>query len=114
MLNVELSSRVNLPLKHHILNPRHRSLLRGSTLVLLSVAASLLLSHFPHNHPTPLIVLPALVAILGTFDTVRCMQRRWNFYHGGVLLCIYMDLMAVCLILFLLLYPYMLWMASSH
>jgi hypothetical protein len=109
-----LKGRVSLALKHHILNPRHRSLLRGSALVLLSVAASLLLSHFPHNHPTPLIVLPALVAILGTFDTVRCMQRRWNFYHGGVLLCIYMDLMAVCLILFLLLYPYMLWMASSH
>jgi hypothetical protein len=110
----KLSDRVNLPLKHHILNPRHHSLLRGSALVLFSVAASLLLSHFPHNHPTPLIVLPALVAILGTFDTVRCMQRRWNFYHGGVLLCIYMDLMAICLILFLLLYPYMLWMASSH
>ena len=54
------------------------------------------------------------VAILGTADTVRCMQRRWNFYHGGVVLCIYMDLMALCLILFLLLYPYMLWIASSH
>jgi hypothetical protein len=52
--------------------------------------------------------------MLGTLDTIRCMQRRWNFYHGGVVLCIYMDLMAVCLILFLLLYPYMLWMASSH
>jgi hypothetical protein len=78
------------------------------------VAAALLLSHFPHNHPTPLIVLPALVAILGMLDTVRCMQPRWNFYHGGVLLCIYMDLMAICLILFLLLYPYMLWMTSSH
>jgi len=97
-----------------IFNPRHRSLLRGSALVLLSVVASLLLSHFPHNHPTPLIVLPALVAILGTLDTIRCIQRRWNFYHGGVVLCIYMDLMALCLIFFLLLYPYMLWMASSH
>jgi hypothetical protein len=97
-----------------ILNPRHRSLLRGSALVLLSVVASLLLSHFPHNHPTPLIVLPALVALLGTLDTIRCIQRRWNFYHGGVVLCIYMDLMALCLIFFLLLYPYMLWMASSH
>jgi hypothetical protein len=101
-------------LKHPLFNPRHRSLLRGNALVLLSVIASLLLSHFPHNHPTPLIVLPALVAILGTVDTIRCMQRRWNFYHGGVVLCIYMDLMAICLILFLLLYPYMLWMASSH
>ena len=97
-----------------IFNPRRRSLLRGTLLVLLSVAVSLPLAHFPHNHPTPLLVLPALVAILGTLDTVRCMQRRWSFYHGGVLLFIYMDLMAVCLILFLLLYPYMLWMASTH
>lgn len=101
-------------MKHALLNPRRRSLLRGNILVLLSLAASLLLSHFPHNHPTPLIILPALVAIAGTLDTIRCMQRRWNFYHGGVLLCIYMDLMALCLILFLLLYPYMLWIASSH
>jgi hypothetical protein len=98
----------------HIFNPHRRSLLRGTLLVLLSVAASLLLSHFPHNRPTPLLVLPALVAILGMLDTVRCMQRRWSFYHGGVLLFIYMDLMAVCLILFLLLYPYMLWIASTH
>lgn len=97
-----------------ILNPRRRSLLRGTLLVLLSVAASLLLSHFPHNRRTPLLVLPALAAIVGTIDTVRCMQRRWSLYHGGVLLFIYMDLMAVCLILFLLLYPYMLWIASSH
>ena len=56
----------------------------------------------------------ALFAIAGTIDTIRCMQRRWSFYHGGVLLLIYMDLMAVCLILFLLLYPYMLWIASSR
>ncbi len=34
------------------------------------------------------------------------MQRRWNFYHGGVILCIYMDLMALGMILFFLLYPY--------
>jgi hypothetical protein len=101
-------------LKRSILNPRRRSLLRGSTLVLLSLAVSLPLSHFPHNRPTPLLVLPALVAILGTLDTIRCVQPRWSFYHGGVVLCLYMDLMAVCLILFLLLYPYMLWMASSH
>jgi hypothetical protein len=98
----------------HIFNPRRRSLLRGTLLVLLSVAVSLPLAHFPHNRRTPLLVLPALAAILGTIDTVRCMQRRWSLYHGGVLLFIYMDLMAVCLILFLLLYPYMLWIASTH
>jgi len=36
------------------------------------------------------------------------MQPRWNFYHGGVLLCIYMDLLAISLILFLLFSPYFL------
>ena len=50
----------------------------------------------------------------GTADTVRCMQRRWSFYHGGVILLIYMDLMALCMILFLLLYPYALWISSSR
>lgn len=34
------------------------------------------------------------------------MRKRWGFYHGGVVLCIYMDLMALTLILFFLLYPY--------
>ena len=33
------------------------------------------------------------------------MRRRWNFYHGGVILCIYMDLMVLVLVAFLLLYP---------
>ena len=101
-------------MKHPLLNPLRRSLLRGNILVLLSLAASLLLSHFPHNRRAPLIIFPALIAIAGTVDTIRCMQRRWNFYHAGVVLCIYMDLMALCLIFFLLLYPYMLWIASSH
>lgn len=96
------------------LNPRKRSLPRGSLLVLASLAAAILLSHFPQIHPTPLLVFPALVAAAGTADTVRCMQRRWSLYHGGVLLLIYMDLMALCMILFLLLYPYALWISSSQ
>lgn len=87
--------------------------MRGNTLVLLSLGMSLILSDFPHNRANPLIALPAIAAIAGMVDTIRCMQPRWNFYHGGVVLCIYMDLMALCLILFLLLYPYMLWMAAS-
>jgi len=96
------------------LNPRKRSLLRGCILVLTSLAASLVLSDFPHNRATPLLIVPALAAIAGTIDTVRCMQPRWSFYHGGVLLLIYMDLMALCMILFFLLYPYTRWIASSH
>jgi hypothetical protein len=42
------------------------------------------------------------------------MQRRWSLYHGGVLLLIYMDLMVLCMILFLLLYPYAVWISSSQ
>jgi hypothetical protein len=82
--------------------------------VLFSLATAIRLADFPHNHATPLLVLPTLVAIIGTADTVRCMQRRWSFYHGGVLLLIYMDLMALCMILFLLLYPYAHWIVSTR
>jgi hypothetical protein len=95
-------------------NPRSRSLSRGCLLVLSSLAAAVYLSHFPDNHATPLLIFPTLVAMAGTADTVRCMQRRWSFYHGGVLLLIYMDLMALCMILFLLLYPYAGWISSAH
>src|SRR5579859_3534760 len=97
-----------------LLNPRQCSLVRGNLLVLTSVAAAFLLSDFPHNRPTLLLLLPALLSILGTFDTIRCMRKRWSLYHGGVLLCIYMDLMAVALILVFLLYPYALWLTSTH
>ena len=97
-----------------LFNPRKRSLLRGCLLVLLSLGTAILISGFPTIHATPLIIFPALGAIAGTADTVRCMQRRWSFYHAGVILCIYMDLMALCMILFLLLYPYAHWMVSSQ
>jgi hypothetical protein len=100
--------------KHSIFNPRHRSLIRGNVLVLVSLGVALLLSDFPHNRATPLLILPAVAAIAGTIDTVRCMQPRWSFYHAGVLLCIYMDLMALCMILFFLFYPYARWIASSQ
>jgi hypothetical protein len=100
--------------KPRLLNPHTHSLVRGSALVLLSLGAALVLSHFPQIHATPLLIFPALIAIIGTVDTIRCMQRRWSFYHGGVILLIYMDLMALCMILFLLLYPYMLWITASH
>jgi hypothetical protein len=96
------------------LNPRRRSLLRGILLVLLSLGFALVISGFPVIHTNPVLVLPAFLAIAGTVDTVRCMQRRWSLYHGGVLLLIYMDLMALCMILFLLLYPYAQWIVSSQ
>jgi hypothetical protein len=97
-----------------ILNPRSRSLLRGNLLVLGSLLAAFFLSDFPRNRPTLLLAIPALLSLFGTVDTVRCMKPRWSFYHGGVLLCIYMDLMAVSMIIFFFLYPYMHWLTASH
>jgi hypothetical protein len=105
---------IDTRVKQSIFNPRNRSLIRGNVLVLASLGIALLLSDFPHNRATPLLILPAIAAIAGTIDTVRCMQPRWSFYHGGVLLCIYMDLMALCMILFFLFYPYARWIASSQ
>lgn len=100
-------------MRHH-LNPRHISLLRGSLLVLLSLLSAVLLSKFPNNRATLALVVPALFAIAGTADTIRCMKTRWSFYHAGVLLLIYMDLMALAIILFLLLYPYAGWITSGR
>ncbi len=97
-----------------IFNPRKRSLIRSNLLVLASLAAAIRLSDFPNNHATLLLVFPAFFAMAGTADTVRCVKGRWSFYHGGVLLLIYMDLMALCMILFLFLYPYTRWITSSH
>ncbi len=86
-------------------NPRMRSLTRGNLLVLGSLTLALLLSHFPHLRANNWLILPLAAIGVGTFDTLRCMRTRWNFYHGGVILCVYMDLMVLILVLFLLLYP---------
>jgi hypothetical protein len=91
-----------------VFNLRRRSLWRGNLLVLGSFAAAFRLSDFPRSRATLLLVIPAVFALLGTVDTARCMQKRWSFYHGGVVLCIYMDLMAMMLIVFFLLGPYLL------
>ncbi len=85
---------------------RRKSLLRPSVIVLLSLLWAFRLSHFPSNYPTLWLVVPTLLAMAGTADTVRCMQPRWSWYHGGVVLLIYMDLMVLTLILFFLIYPY--------
>ncbi len=96
------------------LDLKQRSLLRANLLVVLSLAAALILSDFPHNRPTLLLALPAFFAMAGTVDTVRNMRRVYSFYHAGVILCIYMDLMAIVMILFFLIYPYSRFLASSR
>jgi hypothetical protein len=96
-----------------IFNPRHRSLARANTLVWSSVVVAVLLSKFPHTRATALLLLPTVVIFAGTADTIRCIRKRWSFYHAGVLLCIYMDLMAILVVLFLLVYPYVYFISAS-
>jgi len=93
-----------------VFNFRARSLVRGTVLVLVSLVAAFVLSGFPYVHPSWKLIFPAFAALWGTFDTLRCLQLRWSFYHGGVLLLLYMDIMALCMIFFLLLYPYAGWL----
>jgi hypothetical protein len=95
-----------------LFNPRLRSLARGNVIVLCSLLVATLMSSAPHLHPAPLLLLPALGCLIGMADTLRCIQKRWSFYHGGVLLCLYMDLMAVTLVLFYLVYPYLVWLGG--
>jgi len=88
------------------LDLRRKSLLRGTTLVLGSLAAAFLLAHFPANRPTLLILIPTATALAGGYETLRCVQRRWSLYHAGVMFALYMDIMAIAMILFLLFFPY--------
>ncbi len=93
---------------------RRHSLIRANALVFTSLMIAVFLSDFPHNRATLLLILPAGAALAGTAETVRCLQRRWSFYHAGVMLCVYMDLMAVSIIAFLLVYPYWRFLSSIN
>lgn len=97
-----------------LLDLRQKSLLRGGILVFASLIAGARMSHFPDNHATLWLILPNLFAAVGTVDSVRCMRRKWSWYHGGTLLLIYADLMVLTLLLFFLLYPYAHWLTSSR
>ncbi len=94
----------------HALNLRNRSLPRGTVLVLGSLVLAFSLAGFPDDRASLKLIIPTLLAALGTWDTIRCLQHRWSFYHGAVVALIYMDIMALCMILFLLLYPYGRWL----
>ena len=55
------------------------------------------------------MIFVVFAALWGTYDTLRCLRLRWSFYHGGVMLLLYMDIIALTLIFFLWLYPYADW-----
>jgi hypothetical protein len=92
-----------------IFRPRRKSLLRGVLLSLGAFAASLRLAGFPDInalHGSPWQILPALAAAWGMIESARCLGRKWSFYHGGVLILLYSELMMLALAVFLWLYPF--------
>ena len=63
-------------------------------------------SGFPEIHKSFWLLGPFLVACWGTWETARCLQKRWSMFHASVLLLVYVDLMIVLMIAFLLLAPF--------
>ncbi len=53
------------------------------------------------------MIFPVLCAVVGTAETFRCIRMRWSWYHGAVMLSLYMDAMILILILFLAIYPFL-------
>ncbi len=88
---------------------RRRSLTRGTFLVIASLLWSFALSGFPEVRQAPFIALPLALALWGSFETLRCLRPSWSWYHSGVLLLLYSDVMALTMMLFLLIYPYARW-----
>ena len=95
-------------LRSSILRLRQRSLLRGILLALGSLAASLRLAGFPKLealHTSRWQILAVLAASWAMAETARCLRRRWSFYHAGVLILLYSELMILALAIFFWLYP---------
>ena len=66
--------------------------------------ASLLLAGFPHIenlHGSPWQALALPFACWGMVETARCLGRRWNLYHAGVLILLYTELMILAMVVFL-------------
>jgi hypothetical protein len=83
------------------------SLIRANALVLGSFFATYLLSGFPRTPAHPLLLIPVLLAAAGTVDTARCLTPRRDLHYAGIILCLFMDLLALTLIFFFFLFPYL-------
>ena len=86
---------------------RQRSLARGVLLALGALAAGLRLAGFPlagAPRSSPWQILVALMACWGMVETFRCLDRRWSFYHAGVLILLYSELMILAMVLFFWVY----------
>jgi hypothetical protein len=84
---------------------RQKSLTRGILLSTGAFVASLLLAGFPHIeniHGSNWQILALVGAVWGMAETARCLQRRWSFYHAGILILLYSDLIILATIVALL------------
>jgi hypothetical protein len=86
-------------------NLRSPCLLRGNIMVLGSLAASFMIARFPLNQPSPAMMFPILCAVAGMAETFRCIRLQWSWYHGAVMVSLYMHVLVLTMILFLALYP---------
>ena len=87
---------------------RQKSLVRGITLSVGAFAASLRLAGFPYIQNlqgSRWLILTLLVAAWGMAETARCLQRQWSFYHAGVLVLLYANLMILAAIVVLMALP---------
>lgn len=97
-----------MPLSWSVFRFRQKSLVRAVVLSLGAFAASLRLAGFPyidHLHGSAWQILALAVAVWGMAETARCLQHRWSFYHAGVLLLLYSDLMILVAIVVLIIVP---------
>jgi hypothetical protein len=84
---------------------RQKNLPRAILLSMGAFVASVLLAGFPHIerlHGSSWQILTLIAAGWGMAETARCLQRRWSFYHAGILLLLYADLMILAAIVVLL------------
>lgn len=82
--------------------------MRAIALSVGAFAASLRLAGFPYIqdlHRSPWQILALLVAAWGMAETARCLQSRWSFYHAGVLILLYSNLMILATIVVLMVVP---------
>ena len=79
--------------------------------ILLSVGAflfSLRLAGFPdveNLHGSHWQFLALLIAAWGMAETFRCLQSRWSFYHAGVMILLYTDVLILAGIVALIAFP---------